>query len=232
MDTKQQKNIDISNKENIFESLQFALNFFDWSERENAKKKWLKLLEQAKNGDDNSYNFIKSRNGINEFNNYICSFFKHKKKALAKFKKREARLARFYEIENYLKSYFCNNLEAKGQYNSFYFYNDSKMMRISDHFAVPKRYYRKIGSRIYIGLQFLNPNIKYECDIVVFIPNFFNVNRKKQALLLVLNKKLVKILNKIKKTCLNQPVKSKINFTYNFYKNLNNLMAFLKENSN
>lgn len=228
MDIKQQKKIDMSNKENIFENLQFALNFFDWSLKEKAKKKWLKLLEQAKNGDDNSYEFLISQNGINEFNNYLSSFFT----------KRGTTLVRFQQIENYLKSYLCNNLEAKGQYNSFYFYNNSKMMRISDHFAVPKKNYIKINSKIYLGLLFRYPNeffennIKYECDIVILIPNFFNVNRKKQALLLILEKKLNLILEKIKKNgqILNQPIMKK-KFTHNFYENLSNLMTFFKENS-
>lgn len=227
------------NKENIFENLQFALNFFDWSEKEKAKKKWLKLLEQAKNGDNDSYNFIISQKAIIELNNYMGSFFKNKKGVLAKFKKWQARQRRLQQIENYLKSYLCNDLEARGQYNSFYFYNNSKMMRISDHFAVPKKNYIKINSKIYLGSPFRYINeyfdnqIKYACDIVIFIPNFFNVNRKKKALLLILEKKLNLILKKIEKNgqILNQQVKQKFNFTHNFYENLNNLIIFLKENS-
>lgn len=224
------------NKENIFENLQFALNFFNWSEKEKAKKKWFKLLEQAKNGDND---FIISQKAINEFDIYLNSFLKEDKQVLAKFEHNKTAIKRLQQIENYLKSYLCNYLEVRGQYNSFYNYKNYNLIRISDHFSVHKKYYIEINKKIYVGLQYLS-EIKYACDTVIFIPNFFNANRKKQALLLILEKNLNLILEEIKKKgqivteddkqIIKQSIKSK-KYVNKFIKNyLNYFMASFKEN--
>ena len=216
----------------VLNTLEYSLNFFDWSERKKAKKKWLKLLEHAKNGNEDSFNFFLSQNAINEFNSYLTFFMKKERKILKRFGKRAIFLKKIEQVNDYIKSYFFNNLEARGQFNSFYFYHNSGMMRISDHFSVPQKNYININNKIYLGLQ-CNNYIKYQCDIVIFIPNFFNPNRKKQALLLVLNKELNIILKRIAEITDIHHLKteSKFNMTNNFYQNLNNLMIFLKENS-
>jgi hypothetical protein len=45
-----------------------------------------------------------------------------------------------------------------------------------------------INKKIWISLGFLENQNKYDYDIVIDIPNFFNIDRKKQALFLILKK--------------------------------------------
>jgi hypothetical protein len=140
-------------------------NWFD-------KDKWLDLLNKAKNGDEESYNLL------NPF------FFQDLNRIVIK----NTSTKRIEQIKNGLEIYFNNTFEQKGKYQSFYSFKDNLTYRISDHRCCSKSNYIFINKKIKVSLGFLQNENQYYYDIVINIPNFFNIDRKKEALFLMLKK--------------------------------------------
>jgi len=141
---------------------------FDWI----SKNQWLVLLNKAKANDEEAYNLLNP-----------C-FFQDFHRIINK----NTPIKRVEQIKQDLQVFFDNNFEAKGLYQSFYNYEKDLIYRISDHRSCPKCNYILINKKIWISLGFLENQNKYDYDIVIDIPNFFNIERKKQALFLILKK--------------------------------------------
>lgn len=145
---------------------------FDWT----SKNQWLDLLNKAKEGDEEAFNLLDPY------------FFRDINRIIVK----NTPIKRTEQIKQDLQVFFDNNFEAefksRGLYKSFYNYEKDLMYRISDHRSCPKCNYILISKKIWISLGFLENQNKYDYDIVIDIPNFFNVDRKKQALFLILKK--------------------------------------------
>ena len=141
---------------------------FDWI----SKNQWLVLLNKARAGDEEAYNLLNP-----------C-FFQDFHRIINK----NTPIKRVEQIKQDLQIFFDNNFEAKGLYQSFYNYEKDLIYRISDHRSCPKCNYILINKKIWISLGFLENLNKYDYDIVIDIPNFFNIERKKQALFLILKK--------------------------------------------
>jgi len=141
---------------------------FDWI----SKNQWLVLLNKARAGDEEAYNLLNP-----------C-FFQDFNRVIIK----NTPIKRAEQIKQDLQVFFDNNFEAKGLYQSFYNYEKDLIYRISDHRSCPKCNYILINKKIWISLEFLENQNKYDYDIVIDIPNFFNIERKKQALFLILKK--------------------------------------------
>jgi hypothetical protein len=149
-------------------------NWFD-------KEKWLDLLNKAKNGDEESYNLL------NPF------FFQDFNRIVIK----NTSTKRIEQIKNGLEVYFNNTFEQRGKYQSFYSFKDNLTYRISDHICCSKSNYIFINKKIKVSLGFLQNENQYYFDIVINIPNFFNIDRKKEALFLILKKNKDLILKTI-----------------------------------
>ena len=169
---------------------------FDWI----SKNQWLVLLNKAKANDEEAYNLLNP-----------C-FFQDFNRVIIK----NTPIKRAEQIKQDLQIFFDNNFEAKGLYQSFYNYEKDLIYRISDHRSCPKCNYILINKKIWISLGFLENQNKYDYDIVIDIPNFFNIERKKQALFLILKKNK----NLIYETILRKP--KIINEPY-FCKKINSL---------
>jgi hypothetical protein len=145
---------------------------FDWAN----KNSWLALLSKAKDNDEEAYSLL---------NPY---FFQDFHRIINK----NTSIKRVEQIKQDLQVFFDNIFESKfkskGLYKSFYNYENDLIYRISDHRSCPKCNYILINKKIWISLGFLENQNKYDYDIVIDIPNFFNIERKKQALFLILKK--------------------------------------------
>lgn len=141
---------------------------FDWI----SKNQWLVLLNKARAGDEEAYNLLNP-----------C-FFQDFHRIINK----NTPIKRVEQIKQDLQVFFDNNFEAKGLYQSFYSLKKNLKYRLSDHRSCPKCNYILINKKIWISLGFLENQNKYDYDIVIDIPNFFNIERKKQALFLILKK--------------------------------------------
>jgi hypothetical protein len=141
---------------------------FDWAN----KNSWLVLLSKAKDNDEEAYNLLNPY-FFQDFNRIII---------------KNTPIKRVEQIKQDLQVFFDNNFEAKGLYQSFYSFKKNFKYRISNHRSCGKGNYILINKKISISLGFLENQNNYAYDIVIDIPNFFNIDRKKQALFLILKK--------------------------------------------
>ena len=101
---------------------------------------------------------------------------------------KNTRIRKIQLINDSLNFYLNSNFEEKGNYQSFYSYQNNLLYRISDHTSCNEINYIFINKKIRVSSNFLKNKSRYFFDIVVDIPNFFNINRKKEALFLILKK--------------------------------------------
>ena len=168
-------NLELEFKEIFLKKVQNAIDHavcynldFDWI----SKNQWLALLNKAKAGDEESYNLLNP-----------C-FFQDFNRIVVK----NTPIKRAEQINQDLQIFFDNIFEARGPYKSFYSFEKNLKYRLSDHRSCAKHNYISINKRIAISLGFLENQNNYDYDIVINIPNFFSIDRKKQALFLILKK--------------------------------------------